>query len=75
MPPITADQLTPGQKAFVLSVGLPALAHRLYDMGIAPGCELQLLFAVPGNDPLIFYTPACVIALRRSDCRYILVCP
>ena len=75
MPPVSADQLLPDQSAIIANITLPALADRLYDMGITPGCSLQLLLCAPCKDPLIFCTSACIIALRRKDYRHILLCP
>lgn len=74
MQPFTAAHLSPDQPARILAITDPALARRLYDMGIAPGCDLCLLRIAPFGDPLIFRTPACTIALRRKDCRHVFVC-
>ena len=74
MQPLTAAQLSPDQHARILAITDPALARRLYDMGITLGCELYLLHIAPFGDPLVFRTPACTIALRRKDCRHIFVC-
>ena len=75
MHPASAALLRPGESACILRITHAPLARRLFDMGISPGCSLQLLLAVPGGDPLVFYTSACVIALRKCECRHILLCP
>ena len=71
--PTTAAQLSPGQAAFIADITCIPLSNRLYDMGISPGCTLELLSIAPCGDPRVFLTPACVIALRQCDCRCILI--
>lgn len=71
----TAAEMRPGTRARIKNITDPALAKRLCDMGILPGARITFIRSAPLGDPCILATDACVIALRRSDCRNILLCP
>lgn len=70
----TLDDLAPGCHAIVtalLSSG--GMRRRLLDMGLTPGTQVDCLGKSPLGDPTAFLIRGAVIALRRTDCRDILI--
>lgn len=70
----TLDDISPGQHAFIatlLSSG--DMRRRLLDIGLTPGTRVDCLGKSPLGDPVSFFIRGAVIALRRKDCRNILI--
>ena len=66
----TLAQVRPGGTATVLGLGggtEPATARRLFDLGFAPGAEVQVLRRAPLADPVVFRVAGYEIALRRAQ--------
>lgn len=51
----------------------PAIARRLFDLGFAPGAEVEMLRRAPLADPVVFRVAGYDIALRRAEARCIRV--
>ena len=49
------------------------LKSRMESMGITEGAEIIPLFKSPFGDPIAYGVSGSVIALRSSDCRWIIV--
>lgn len=66
--PRTMAELEIGQTARVERVdGVDSLAVRLMEMGLTPGCEVQLLGRAPLGDPLEFDVRGYRLSLRRVE--------
>ncbi len=70
------NDLSPGQKARIRALrSRESMRRRLLDIGLIEGTEVEGRGRSPGGDPSAFLIRGAVIALRREDCRDILVCP
>ncbi len=59
------NDLRPGQRAIVESIGLPAEdARRLMELGFLPGAQVTAGCRAPGGDPRVFQVDGSEIALR-----------
>lgn len=66
--------LLPGQCARVKALRCSGgLRRRLMDIGLVDGTSVECLGVSPGGDPKSFLIRGAVIALRREDCRDILI--
>lgn len=64
----TLAEVTAGQMACVESVsGSDALAMRLLEMGLTPGCDVRYIGQAPLGDPLEFELRGYRLSLRRSE--------
>jgi len=63
---MTIDQFEIGQKLKVLEIEGRGAERRLFDMGIMPGAELELLARHPFRGPLVIKVGNADIALGRS---------
>lgn len=71
---MTLADIRIGSRVKVLKVqGQPALKHQLMEMGMTPGCSIQLLRAAPMGDPLAFELRGYHLSLRRAEARNVLV--
>lgn len=69
---MTLCDLKPGQKGKVLSFGTEGvLRHRLLDMGITSGIEIQLVKVAPLGDPLEIRLRGYNLSLRKSEASVI----
>lgn len=67
-------RMAPGMAGRVISLGCtPALSRRLSDMGVFPGTVIRCLAQSPGGDLTVFLLRGAVVALRRRDCKNILM--
>ena len=66
--------MKPNDKAIIKAVesDSPAI-KRMKDMGIETGEEIICLFKSPFSDPTAYRVNGITIALRKSDCSYVLV--
>lgn len=53
----------------------PATVRRLFDLGFAPGAEVQMVRRAPMSDPMMFRVAGFDIALRRAQARCVKVDP
>ncbi len=70
----TLAELGCGRRARIVDVGGdadPATARRMFDLGFAPGVEVEVLRRAPLADPVIFRIAGYEIALRRVQARCI----
>ncbi len=49
------------------------VARRLFDLGFAPGAEVEFLRAAPLRDPIMFRVAGTEIVLRRREAERILI--
>lgn len=68
------NDINPGQCATVKSLLTTGeLRRRLLDLGLTPETTLCCLGRSPLGDPSAYFIRGAVIALRRQDCRNILI--
>jgi ferrous iron transport protein A len=71
---MTLAELGRGERAIVVgySDGVePSTARRLFDLGLVPGIEVELVRRAPLRDPVIFRVGDYEIALRAAQSRCI----
>lgn len=67
---LTLADLRPGQQATITCYGSAVEAstsRRLFDLGLVPGIEVQMVRRAPLGDPAIFRVGDYEIALRRRQ--------
>ena len=76
--PLTAAQtmadLSRGQRATVVGYSdavEPSTARRLFDLGLVPGIEVEMVRRAPMRDPVIYRVGDYEIALRAAQSRCI----
>lgn len=70
----TLADLRRGQTAQVIGVRDevdPASARRMFDLGFAPGAQVEMLLKAPMADPVVYRIAGYDIALRRAQARCI----
>ncbi|CCQ16422.1 FeoA family protein [Rhodococcus sp. AW25M09] len=70
----TLADMRKGQTAHIVDVCDeldPASARRMFDLGFAPGAEVEMLRKAPMADPVVFRIAGYDIALRRVQARCI----
>lgn len=71
---IPLSSLRRGEKCTLCSIGLQGgMGRRLRDLGLIPGTRLECAFTAPSGSPMAFWIRGALIALRRDDCRQIIV--
>lgn len=68
---LTADTISPHVSVQIAELEDCVLAHKLSEMGFAPGKNITLLHAAPFGDPLAFLLDDSLIALRKKEARLI----
>ena len=74
----SADDLSRGQRAIVVGYSEavePSIARRLFDLGLVPGIEVEMVRRAPMRDPVIYRVGDYEIALRAAQSRCIHVEP
>lgn len=69
---LTLAQLDAGQRATVTGYDdrmEPSTARRLFDLGLTPGIEVEMVRRAPMRDPVIFRVGDYEIALRAAQSR------
>jgi len=69
-PRITLAHLQRGQRARVVGYGEgieDSAARRLFDLGLSPGIEVEMVRRAPLRDPVIYRVGDYEIALRREQ--------
>jgi len=70
----TLADMAVGDCARVAGVGgQPDLRYRLLEMGMTPGCSVQLVRIAPLGDPLAFELRGYHLSLRRDEARHVLI--
>jgi ferrous iron transport protein A len=65
---VTLAQLSVGARAIVRGIdGSDEISTRLWEMGLTPGSEIELLGRAPLGDPLEFEIRVYRLSLRRSE--------
>lgn len=73
---LTLAQLGPGQRATVIGYAGAVdagVARRLFDLGLTPGIEVEMVRRAPLRDPVIYRVGDYEIALRAAQARGIYV--
>ena len=71
---VSLDNIVPGQRATVSELtATGAMRRRLLDVGLVNDTEVECLGRSPGGDPSAYLVRGAVIAIRREDCRSIIV--
>jgi len=67
--PTTLDQIPKGQRVRVVAtIGEEdSIAHRLHDLGIRKGVEVEVIRRAPLGDPTVFELCGYQLCLRRSE--------
>jgi ferrous iron transport protein A len=71
---VTLAHLQRGQRARVVGYGRgieASAARRLFDLGLSPGIEVEMVRRAPLSDPVIYRVGDYEIALRREQSRAI----
>ena len=64
----TLSNLKTGERGIVLSIeGSDVVAHRLLEMGLIPGEEVEMIGVAPLGDPIEFLVVGYRLSLRRSE--------
>ena len=67
-------RLLPGETAELVRLKQGCgMRRRLLDMGLTPGARIKCVGVSPGSDPRAFLVHGAVLALRREDCRSIIL--
>lgn len=70
----TLDQLLPGQVGLIRQVGgRSTFRHRVSELGLRAGAEIEMLSAAPQGDPIEYAIDGITITLRRAEARVIVV--
>ena len=70
----TLDAMTPRRHAAVSALLCSgSIRRRLLDLGMIPGTRVVCIGRSPLGDPSAYLVRGAVIALRRKDCRQILI--
>ena len=68
------NDIEPGQTAKVRELrSTGSIRRRLLDIGLIENTEVECLGRSPAGDPSAFLIRGAVIAIRREDCRNILI--
>ena len=71
---MTLDTLAVGEMAILQELrNEPAMQRRLFDLGWIPETVVECVGRSPLGDPSAYLARGAVIALRRCDCRQILI--
>ncbi|HAA89826.1 MAG TPA: ferrous iron transporter A [Peptococcaceae bacterium] len=70
--PLTLNDLAPGMKARIVRLTAKgSLRRRMYDMGMVPGAEVQVLGTAPLGDPIEVTVKGYNLTLRRNEAAQI----
>lgn len=75
-PTLSLADLRRGQTAQIIGISdaaAPEAARRLFDLGFAPGVEVEMLRRAPLTDPIVFRIVGYEVALRKVQARCIRV--
>ncbi len=68
------DLLTKGEKGVIKVVkGEGVIRRRLFDMGVTPGAEVELVKKAPLGDPLEFKIRNYALTLRKKEAENVIV--
>lgn len=71
---MTLDQIEPGGRGTVATVkGEDALATRILEMGVTPGCAFKVVGRAPLGDPIEIEIRGYRLSLRKSEAALVTV--
>ena len=74
MTPYTLDLLQPGECSILRELkNRGPMRRRLRELGFVEGTSVQCVGRSPGGDPKAYLVRGTVIALRRDDCKQVLM--
>jgi len=66
--------IAPGERAKVIKISdESSISRRLCDIGFIPETVVECVMTSPLGDPIAYLIRGAVIALRKSDARFIMV--
>ena len=69
------NDIKPGQTAVIKELHSGgSIRRRLLDIGLTENTVVECIGRGPGGDPTAFLIRGAVIALRRDDCKNIIIC-
>lgn len=69
---INLRRLQVGQRARIVSIGAQGeLGRRIRDMGLVPGCELEIMGRAPLKDPVALRLMGFTLTLRNNEADHI----
>ncbi len=72
--PNCLGDIAPGQKAVIKTLNTSgSMRRRLLDIGLIEGTHIECLGKSPLGDPSAYLIRGAVIALRKDDCKDILI--
>ncbi len=76
MDPVSLAALTPGSKAVVVEIRIPAQSRaRLLEMGLLVGTTVELVRFAPLGDPVELKLRGYNLSLRKHEAELVLVRP
>ena len=73
---MTLDQLQAGEMGTVMRLEAGEdIRRRFLDLGLVEGTRVECIGKSPGGDPAAYLIRGAVIAIRRKNCRGILIRP
>lgn len=71
---MTLDELKPGEKGKVISLGEKGAAkRRIMDMGVTPGVAVKVIKVAPLGDPIEVNIRGYELSLRKAEAKQIVV--
>ena len=65
------SEISPGDTAIIYSIDRSEIQHRMYDLGLVPGTQVECIASAPLGGPSAYLVRGAVIALRINDARLI----
>jgi len=70
----TLKELNPGQRAKVVKInGSGAIRRRLVEMGVVPGCEVEMERYAPLGDPVEIKLTGAHLSLRKTEAEMVVI--
>ena len=70
----TMDNIMMGERGIVIKInGKDDIKHRLLDLGLSKGMEIDCVLVSPFGDPKAYWIKGALIALRNDDAKNILI--
>jgi ferrous iron transport protein A len=67
------NELKPGQHAIIEEIEDEFLSLKLLEMGFLPGEKVFCRFNAPSGDPIAYSVGSCIVAMRLSEAKSVIV--